>query len=89
MEFGAHLPLIDFGSTDHTLKALKRFAGRASELGYSWLTANDHLVFGRPWIDGPTSLAAVIDESGEMNLATTVAVPVLRGPIATAKILAQ
>ena len=41
-----------------------------------------------PWLDGPTALAAVLAQSGQMTLATTVAVPVLRGPAATAKILA-
>jgi alkanesulfonate monooxygenase SsuD/methylene tetrahydromethanopterin reductase-like flavin-dependent oxidoreductase (luciferase family) len=45
-------------------------------------------VFSRPWLDGPTALAAVLAQSGRMTLATTVAVPVLRGPAATAKILA-
>ena len=47
-----------------------------------------HLVFSRAWLDGPTALAAVLAHSGQMALATTVAVPVLRGPAATAKILA-
>jgi hypothetical protein len=33
---------------------------------------NDHLVFSRPWLDGPTALAAVLAHSGRMTLATTV-----------------
>ncbi|MBM2810837.1 MAG: Bac luciferase protein [Chloroflexi bacterium] len=45
-------------------------------------------MFARPWLDGLTALTAVLARSGEMKLATTVAVPVLRGPAATAKILA-
>ena len=60
----------------------------ADDLGYTHVCANDHLVFSRPWLDGPTALAAVLAHSGRMTLATTVAVPVLRGPAATAKILA-
>jgi alkanesulfonate monooxygenase SsuD/methylene tetrahydromethanopterin reductase-like flavin-dependent oxidoreductase (luciferase family) len=52
------------------------------------MCANDHLVFSRPWLDGPTVLAAVLGHSGQMTLATTATVPVLRGPAATAKILA-
>ena len=60
----------------------------ARDLGYTHLCVNDHLVFSRPWLDGPTALAAVLAHSGRMTLATTVAVPVLRGPAATAKILA-
>ena len=87
MDFGAHLPLIDFGGTDHSLGGLKSFARAAESLGYQYLTANDHLVFGRPWLDGPTGLTAVLEESGDMKLATTVVVPELRGPVATAKIL--
>lgn len=87
MDFGAHLPLIDFGGTDHSLGGLKSFARAAESLGYEYLTANDHLVFGRPWLDGPTGLSAVLEESGDMKLAITVVVPELRGPVATAKIL--
>ena len=87
MEFGVHLPLIDWGATEQSLEHLRAYARRASELGYSHLCANDHLVFGRPWLDGPTALASVIDVSGDMTLATTVVVPVLRGPAATAKVL--
>jgi alkanesulfonate monooxygenase SsuD/methylene tetrahydromethanopterin reductase-like flavin-dependent oxidoreductase (luciferase family) len=49
------------------------------------LCVNDHLLFSRPWLDGPTALAAVIDESGSMQLATTVSLPVLRGPVQLAK----
>ena len=87
MDAGAHLPLIDFGHTDQSLTRLKTYARVADSLGYEFLTANDHLVFARPWIDGPTCLSAVIAESGAMGLATTVIVPALRGPVATAKLL--
>ena len=38
--------------------------GPRTQLGYAYLCVNDHLLFGRPWLDGPTALAAVIDESG-------------------------
>ena len=88
MEFGVHLPLIDFGGTRQDLDYLRSYARTASQAGFTYLCANDHLVFGRPWLDGPTALAAVVGDSGEMTLATTVAVPVLRGPIATAKAMA-
>ena len=49
--------------------------------------ANDHLVFQAPWLDGPTALASMVERSGEMELATTVSLPVLRGPVALAKAL--
>jgi alkanesulfonate monooxygenase SsuD/methylene tetrahydromethanopterin reductase-like flavin-dependent oxidoreductase (luciferase family) len=88
VEIGAHLPLISFGGEQRSLGELLAFTDAARDLGYTHLCANDHLVFSRPWLDGPTALAAVLARSGEMTLATTVSVPVLRGPAATAKILA-
>ncbi|GAB3301922.1 LLM class flavin-dependent oxidoreductase [Geodermatophilus aquaeductus] len=86
VEYGVHLPLADLGQ-GWSLTALRDYARAASELGYSWLCANDHLVFARPWLDGLTALSAVIDVSGEMTLATTVSLPVLRGPAVLAKAL--
>jgi alkanesulfonate monooxygenase SsuD/methylene tetrahydromethanopterin reductase-like flavin-dependent oxidoreductase (luciferase family) len=88
MEIGAHLPLIEFDGTPRTLAELRAYAGRAAALGYTWLCANDHLVFGRPWLDGPTALAATIDAAPAMTIATTVALPVVRGPAPTSKMLA-
>lgn len=87
MEFGAHLPLISF-SGEHSLDDLLAFTDAARDLGYTHLCSNDHLVFARPWLDGPTALAAVLPRSGNMTLATTIIVPALRGPVATAKLLA-
>jgi probable F420-dependent oxidoreductase len=88
MEFGAHLPLMDFGGNPFTLDHLVEYASRAADLGFRALSANDHLVFAVPWLDGPTALAAVLSHSGDMTLATTVALPVVRGPVAMAKSLA-
>jgi len=88
MDFGAHLPLMDFGGNPYTLRHLTEYAERAAGLGFSALAANDHLVFGVPWLDGPTALTAVLDHSGSMTLATTISLPVVRGPVATAKALA-
>jgi alkanesulfonate monooxygenase SsuD/methylene tetrahydromethanopterin reductase-like flavin-dependent oxidoreductase (luciferase family) len=88
MEFGAHLPLIDFDGRGCTLANLLEYTETAEALGYTFLCANDHLVFARPWLDGPTALAAVLSKSGHMRLATTVAIPVVRGPVQTAKTLA-
>ena len=88
MQYGAHLPLIEFEGARRTLADLRQYAKRASDLGYRYLCANDHLLFGRPWIDGPTALAATIDASSEMTLATTVCLPVIRGPVQSAKMLA-
>ena len=88
MEYGAHLPLMDFGGHPCTLDHLTDYARRAAELGFATLAANDHLVFAVPWLDGPTALASVIGASGSMTLATTVALPVVRGPVPLAKAVA-
>jgi alkanesulfonate monooxygenase SsuD/methylene tetrahydromethanopterin reductase-like flavin-dependent oxidoreductase (luciferase family) len=87
VEYGAHLPLIDLGA-GRSLAALRTYVRAAAELGYRYLCANDHLLFGRPWLDGPTALAAFLEESGDMLLATTASLPVLRGPVQLAKTLA-
>lgn len=87
VEFGVHLPLVDFGRATQTLHGLLDYARQAHRLGFRYLCANDHLVFERPWLDGPTALAAVLEASGDMTIATTAILPVLRGPVATVKIL--
>src|SRR4029453_5017573 len=46
--------------------------------GYRSLCPNHPLLFGRPWLDGPTALAALLEESGDLRLATTASLPVLR-----------
>jgi alkanesulfonate monooxygenase SsuD/methylene tetrahydromethanopterin reductase-like flavin-dependent oxidoreductase (luciferase family) len=85
VKFGAHLPLMDFGGHPYTLAHLTSYARRAAALGFDTLSANDHLVFASPWLDGPTALAAVAGDSGSMTLATTVALPVVRGPVQVTK----
>ena len=84
ISYGAHLPLL---GPAKTLRELRDYARRAHAAGFSHLCANDHLLFQRPWLDGPTALAATLDAAGDMTLATTVALPVIRGPVATAKLL--
>ena len=87
MDFGAHLPLMDFGDHPYTLDHLVAYTEAAAQLGFAALSVNDHMVFSVPWLDGPTALAAVMGHSGDMTLATTVALAVVRGPIPTAKTL--
>jgi alkanesulfonate monooxygenase SsuD/methylene tetrahydromethanopterin reductase-like flavin-dependent oxidoreductase (luciferase family) len=87
IEYGAHLPLIDLGAPP-TLAGLGAYARAAARLGYRHLCANDHLVFSRPWLDGPTALAALVGASQGMTLVTTASLPVLRGPVQLAKTLA-
>lgn len=88
VQFGVHLPLIDFGGDPWTATRLSAYVREAAALGFHYVCANDHLVFRRAWIDGPTALAAVLQASGDMTIATTVALPVVRGPAHTAKLLA-
>ena len=69
----------------------ERLAGTvdtARECEFAAVSSNDHFVFTTPWLDGPAALASVIDRSGEMTLATTIALSVVRGPVALAKTLA-
>ena len=88
MEFGAHLPLMDFGGHPYTLDHLVAYTKAAAQLGFVALSVNDHMVFAVPWLDGPVALAAVMEHTAEMTLATTVALAVVRGPVPLAKSLA-
>ena len=87
MDFGAHLPLMDFGGNPYTLEHLTDYTRCAAQLGFRALAANDHLVFSVPWLDGPTALAAVIGNTATMTLATTVSLPAIRAPVPLAKTL--
>ena len=87
MDFGTHLPLMDFGGHPYTLDHLVAYTKAATQLGFSALSTNDHMVFSVPWLDGPVALAAALEHSGDMTLATTVALAVVRGPVPVAKTL--
>ena len=76
-----HLPLMQFGDDRLSMRRLEATVETAKECGFAALAVNDHLVFQTPWLDGPTALASVIGRSGELALATTVSLPVLRGPV--------
>jgi alkanesulfonate monooxygenase SsuD/methylene tetrahydromethanopterin reductase-like flavin-dependent oxidoreductase (luciferase family) len=89
MRFGAHLPQIDFDGTGHDVAALGPYVDAARDLGFSAVTANDHLVFQRPWLDGLVALASVLDRAGDLTVATTVALPVVRGPVVLARTAAS
>lgn len=87
MRVGAHLPLADLGGGPRTGEDLRNYARSAKDLGYTTLAANDHLVWGKPWLDGPTTLASVISAAGDMTLATSITLPVVRHPVVVAKML--
>ena len=88
MDLGVHLPLMQFGDERLGRRRLAAVVDTARDCGFAAVSANDHFVFGTPWLDGPTALASVIERSGAMTLATTVSLAVLRGPVALAKTLA-
>ena len=87
MELAVHLPLMEFGDEGQSLARLNATVDAARECGFAAVSANDHFVFATPWLDGLTALAAVIDRSGEMALATTISLVSLRGPVPLAKAL--
>jgi alkanesulfonate monooxygenase SsuD/methylene tetrahydromethanopterin reductase-like flavin-dependent oxidoreductase (luciferase family) len=88
VELGVHLPLMQFGDEPLSARRVRDAVDAAREGGFAAVSANDHLVFQTPWLDGPAALASVVERSGDMALATTVALPVVRGPVPLAKALA-
>ncbi|HKH10182.1 MAG TPA: LLM class flavin-dependent oxidoreductase [Rubrobacter sp.] len=88
MDYAVHLPLIALDARSWSLKRLLEYAELAENLGFGALSANDHLLFPRPWLDGPTVLPAVLAVTERISLATTVALPTVRGPVPLAKSLA-
>jgi alkanesulfonate monooxygenase SsuD/methylene tetrahydromethanopterin reductase-like flavin-dependent oxidoreductase (luciferase family) len=85
MRFGAHLPLIDFDGAGYSPTTLRDYVEAASASGFDAISANDHLVYQRPWLDGIVALASVLERTGDLMVATTVSLPVVRGPVALAK----
>jgi alkanesulfonate monooxygenase SsuD/methylene tetrahydromethanopterin reductase-like flavin-dependent oxidoreductase (luciferase family) len=88
MDLGVHLPLMQLGEEPLSLGRLERTVDTARDSGFAAVSANDHFVFQAPWLDGLTALASIAGRSGEMTLATTLALVVLRGPVQLAKALA-
>lgn len=83
-----HLPQVAASGERVDVRRVRDVVDAARDLGLAAVCANDHLAFHRPWLDGPTLLAAVADRAGGMDLATTVALPSLRGPVQLAAVLA-
>jgi alkanesulfonate monooxygenase SsuD/methylene tetrahydromethanopterin reductase-like flavin-dependent oxidoreductase (luciferase family) len=88
MQLGAHLPLIEFSGEGQSPARIRRAAEAARDCGFAAVSANDHLIFSTPWLDGPTALAAVIEDTAPLELATTVSLVAVRGPVPLAKSLA-
>jgi probable F420-dependent oxidoreductase len=88
MELGVHLPVLAWEDRPFEPRSLIDVVRTARRLGFTAVSVNDHLRFRRPWLDGPTALASVLAETGDMTVATTIALAVVRGPFALAKSLA-
>jgi alkanesulfonate monooxygenase SsuD/methylene tetrahydromethanopterin reductase-like flavin-dependent oxidoreductase (luciferase family) len=80
MDLGIDLPVMQFESDQLSFRRLAETVDAAREQGFSAVSVNDHFIFQRPWLDGPTTLASVIERTGDMAIATTVSLAVLRGP---------
>jgi len=87
MDLGVHLPLMEFRDEGQSLDRLRATVDAARQAGFAAVAANDHFVFATPWLDGLIALAAVVERSGEMTLATTISLASLRGPVPLAKAL--
>jgi alkanesulfonate monooxygenase SsuD/methylene tetrahydromethanopterin reductase-like flavin-dependent oxidoreductase (luciferase family) len=87
MEVGVHLPQLDFAGEGLSRARLTRTVDAARENAFAALSVNDHMVYKRPWLDGPTLLASVVERSGQMQLATSIALASVRGPVPLAKML--
>jgi alkanesulfonate monooxygenase SsuD/methylene tetrahydromethanopterin reductase-like flavin-dependent oxidoreductase (luciferase family) len=88
VELGVHLPLMPFGDEPLSLRRLEATVDAARMCGFAAVSANDHLVFQTPWLDGLAALASVAGRAESMDLATTIALVSLRGPAPLAKALA-
>ena len=87
LQLAAHLPLIQFDDFPVTQARILETVEAAARLDLWGVSANDHVIFSRPWVDGPTALAMAIPQSGELQLCTTIALPTIRGPLPLAKAL--
>jgi hypothetical protein len=79
---------MEFGHEGLSPARLRATVDAARECGFAAVSANDHFVFSTPWLDGPTALAATVERSGDLDLATTISLVALRGPVPLAKTLA-
>jgi alkanesulfonate monooxygenase SsuD/methylene tetrahydromethanopterin reductase-like flavin-dependent oxidoreductase (luciferase family) len=88
VKIGVHLPLMEFRGEGLSLSRLSDAVDAARDRGLAAISANDHFIFSTPWLDGPSALAAMLERSGDMTVATTISLVGLRGPVSLAKTLA-
>jgi hypothetical protein len=57
MEVGVHLSPLDLDGVGLSQERVLGVVDAAREAGFAAISANDHFVFHRPWLDGLTLLA--------------------------------
>jgi alkanesulfonate monooxygenase SsuD/methylene tetrahydromethanopterin reductase-like flavin-dependent oxidoreductase (luciferase family) len=87
LDYGAHLPVVDFGFRKFSLERLSAYVRTARDLGFKAVLANDHLIYSRPWLDAPTALGAILSDTGSMAVGSVI-LAIVRGPVPMAKTLA-
>ena len=88
MDYGAHLPVVNFGFQRFSLEWLTAYVQAARDLVFKAVSTNDHLIHSRPWLDAPTALTAILSHSGNMAVGTSILLSVVRGPVQVAKTMA-
>jgi len=73
MDLGVHLPVLTWNDSERETPSLIAYVETARRLGFTGVSVNDHLQHRRPWLDAPTALASVVSATGDMTLATTIA----------------
>ena len=53
MDYGAHLPVIDFGFQRFSLERLSAYVQTTRDLGFKASLTNDYLISALPWLDAP------------------------------------
>lgn len=90
MKIGVHLPTTALSGQELSMRLLKEFARSAESLGYDTLAIVDHINWlNLALLDGIEALTVAASVTSSINLTTSVALPILKGPLSTAKSLAS
>jgi alkanesulfonate monooxygenase SsuD/methylene tetrahydromethanopterin reductase-like flavin-dependent oxidoreductase (luciferase family) len=81
MEAGVHLPQLALVGGELSPRRILETVSAAQGCGFSAICANDHVVYASPWLDGLAVLAAAVEHAQGMEIMTSIALPVVRGPV--------
>ena len=73
MQVGVHLPQLALAGDRLSADRLLTTVEAARRLGCVAVSANDHLDFAAPWLDGLVALASAAPAAGDLELMTSVA----------------